>query len=144
MKTKIENINTNQSAYPPIQQLKNYENLSHQLRSHKAGEVLRALFKTAVSSLTDFSSGALRLVNLFAGIFLVLAVILGIRALWVYFQHGAASGITTIIILQLILGSLQLFGLGIVGEYIAGIYGEVKNRPRYIIIEEIDIDHDAE
>jgi len=48
MNATIKNINTNQSAYPSIQQLKNDENLSHKLRSQKVGEGMRGLVKTIV------------------------------------------------------------------------------------------------
>ncbi len=43
------------------------------------------------------------------------------------------SGISITVILMLFLGSIQLFSLGIVAEYIGKIYLEVKKRPRYII-----------
>ncbi len=35
------------------------------------------------------------------------------------------------------LGSMQIFVIGMVGEYIAKIYTEVKRRPRYFIWEEL-------
>lgn len=94
-----------------------------------------SLFELATTGLTAFSSSALRVVNLLGAVFFLLAVVLGTRALWVYFTGKPASGITTVIILQLIIGSFLLFGLGVIGEYIARIYEEVKARPRYIISE---------
>lgn len=93
------------------------------------------LLGLAATGLTAFSSSALRVVNLLGAVFFLLAVVLGARALWVYFTGGAASGITTVVILQLIIGSFLLFGLGVIGEYIARIYDEVKARPRYVISE---------
>jgi glycosyltransferase involved in cell wall biosynthesis len=50
----------------------------------------------------------------------------------------AVSGFATVIILILIIGSLLMISLGIIGEYIAKIYEEVKGRPRYIILDRID------
>jgi len=46
-------------------------------------------------------------------------------------------GFSTIIILILFLGAMQLLALSIIGEYIARIFNEVKGRPRYIIREVI-------
>lgn len=94
-----------------------------------------SLFGLATTGLTAFSSSALRIVNLLGAVFFLLAVVLGARALWVYFTGGAASGITTVVILQLIIGGFLLFGLGVIGEYIARIYDEVKARPRYVVSE---------
>lgn len=47
-------------------------------------------------------------------------------------------GYFTIIASLLLLGSIQLFSLGIIGEYIGRIYIETKNRPKYIIREQSD------
>ena len=48
--------------------------------------------------------------------------------------HGIEEpGYFTIISAILFLGSLQLFSLGVIGEYIGRIYYETKNRPKYII-----------
>ncbi|MBR0644709.1 NAD-dependent epimerase/dehydratase family protein [Plastoroseomonas hellenica] len=46
--------------------------------------------------------------------------------------HLVPSGLTTIIILVLFFGALNLFAIGIVGEYVAKIMEEVKGRPRFI------------
>ncbi len=43
------------------------------------------------------------------------------------------SGFTTLIILILFLGGMQLIGLSIIGSYLAHIYDEVKRRPPYIV-----------
>ncbi|MCE5278177.1 MAG: glycosyltransferase family 2 protein [Planctomycetaceae bacterium] len=94
-----------------------------------------ALWSLATTGLTAFSSSALRIVNWLAAVFLVLAVVLGVRALWVFFTGQPGAGITTVIILQLLTGGFVLLGLGIIGEYIARIYEEVKARPRYVVAE---------
>jgi hypothetical protein len=40
--------------------------------------------------------------------------------------------------LELIIGSLLMISLGIIGEYLARIYEEVKGRPRYLVKESIE------
>ncbi len=45
---------------------------------------------------------------------------------------GSAAGVTTLVLLILALGGLQLFGLSILGDYLGKVLEEVKARPRYI------------
>jgi glycosyltransferase involved in cell wall biosynthesis len=52
----------------------------------------------------------------------------------------AVDGFTTVILLLLIIGSFLMMGLGIIGEYLARIYDEVKYRPRYIVSTELPED----
>lgn len=50
---------------------------------------------------------------------------------------GAADGFTTVIILLLFIGSIIMISLGIIGYYIAQIYIESKDRPRYLVSQTI-------
>lgn len=54
----------------------------------------------------------------------------------------AVPGYATIIILLLLLGGLQLFSLGILGEYMSKVYIQVKNRPIYILREHLEKDNE--
>lgn len=45
----------------------------------------------------------------------------------------APMGFTTLVALMLFIGGIQLIGIGILGEYLARIYDEVKQRPLYLI-----------
>jgi dolichol-phosphate mannosyltransferase len=45
----------------------------------------------------------------------------------------AQTGFTTLVTLILFLGGVQLIAVGILGEYLARIYDEVKQRPLYIL-----------
>ena len=92
----------------------------------------------AISNLTSFSSAPLYLV-IFLGIFvLFISLILGVEALYRYIIGGALEGFTTVILLQLIIGSILMISLGIIGYYISKIYEEIKARPRYIVAETLD------
>jgi polyisoprenyl-phosphate glycosyltransferase len=44
----------------------------------------------------------------------------------------------TVILLELIIGSLLMISLGIIDEYLARMYEEVKGRPRYVVSESTD------
>lgn len=97
----------------------------------------KTLIKYAFSNMSTFSSKPLQLVTFNGFILLIVASLLTIRTMYVFFINAAAPGITTVIILLLFIGSLLMISLGIIGFYIGKIYDEVKHRPRYIIEEEL-------
>jgi len=51
----------------------------------------------------------------------------------------AVSGFATIIMTLLLIGSFIMISLGIIGEYIAKIYEEVKARPHYLVKASVGI-----
>jgi glycosyltransferase involved in cell wall biosynthesis len=104
--------------------------------------VLKRL-KLALVGITAFSSFPLHLVTLAGLIFLGLSVFLGMETLYLKLTGRAVSGFATVILLELIIGSLLMISLGIIGEYLARIYEEVKGRPRYIVAEAIERDTDS-
>jgi polyisoprenyl-phosphate glycosyltransferase len=59
------------------------------------------------------------------GSFFVIRRLLGVEI--------AQTGFTTLVTLVLFLGGVQLIGIGILGEYLARVYDEVKQRPPYIV-----------
>jgi polyisoprenyl-phosphate glycosyltransferase len=68
-----------------------------------------------------------------------------IQRIVTYFDPGNAlavwPGFSTIILSILFLGGVQLIGIGILGEYIARIYNEVKQRPLFLIKETVGLDN---
>lgn len=99
--------------------------------------VLKRL-KLALVGITAFSSFPLHLVTFAGVIFLVLSVLLALETLYLKLAGQAVSGFATVILLELIIGSLLMISLGIIGEYLARIYEEVKGRPRYLVRESIE------
>lgn len=89
----------------------------------------------AVNSILSYTGKPLYFTVWAGVIFLLGAIALGIQTLVRFFLGQSVSGFTTVILLNLITGSLILLSLGIVGAYISRIFNEVKNRPRYIISE---------
>ncbi len=96
-------------------------------------------WKLALIGITTFSSFPLHLVTFAGLIFLLFAVGLGIQTLYLKLAGRALTGFATVILLELIIGSLLMISLGIIGEYLARMYEEVKGRPRYIVTESIDL-----
>ena len=104
---------------------------------HSTWSYLKRL-KLAITGITAFSSLPLQLVTFAGGIFLIFSVIVGAQTLYLKLSGQAVSGFATVILLELIIGSFLMISLGIIGEYLARIYREVKGRPRYLIRESIE------
>jgi glycosyltransferase involved in cell wall biosynthesis len=96
------------------------------------------LFKLAINAITSFSSFPLHIVTFMGLVFLAGSLILGIQTIYMKLKGIAYSGFTTVILLLLIIGSALMISLGIIGTYIAKIYEEVKQRPRYIVAEKTE------
>ena len=99
------------------------------------------LFKYGIEGIVSFSTKPLKLATLL-GMFLsilscIYLIVVLIQKLFIGID---IPGYPTIITLILLLGGIQLFCIGIIGEYISKIYLESKNRPIYIIKEEISND----
>lgn len=95
----------------------------------------RSLISYAVRNITSFSSAPLQLITFCGVIVLALAVVMGIQTLVRYFSGTAVAGFTTVILLILLIGSVLMLSLGLIGYYLAQIYNELKDRPRYLISE---------
>jgi len=108
-------------------------------RAGKSGWSYLRRAKLALIGITTFSSFPLHLVTFAGIIFFLFAVGLGIQTLYLKLTGRAFTGFATVILLELIIGSLLMISLGIIGEYLARIYEEVKGRPRYIVAESIDL-----
>jgi polyisoprenyl-phosphate glycosyltransferase len=91
------------------------------------------LIKLALSAVVSFTSLPLRFVSLTGVIFFIAAFLLSLHTLYQKLIGNALTGFTTVILLLLIIGSVMMISLGIIGEYIAAIYNEVKGRPRYLV-----------
>ena len=107
-------------------------------RAGKSGWSYLRRAKLALIGITTFSSFPLHLVTFAGMIFFLFAVGLGIQTLYLKLAGRAFTGFATVILLELIIGSLLMVSLGIIGEYLARIYEEVKGRPRYVVSESIE------
>ena len=96
---------------------------------------IRSLVRYAITNIAAFSAAPLQLVTLLGTVVFVCSVALGMWSLWQKLTGQALEGFTTVILLQLLIGSILMICLGIIGYYVAKIYEELKDRPRYIIME---------
>lgn len=95
---------------------------------------IKSLFKYAVDGIISFTTAPLKLATAIGTVmFFVSIVYIAIVVIEKLFFGIAVAGYATIVALILLFGGLQLLCLGIIGEYIAKIYEQVKDRPLYII-----------
>ena len=98
-------------------------------------QTLRRLVRYAFDGVFSFSYLPLRLLT-YAGMFIGTAgFILGLYYVVKRLINieTAPTGFTTLAALVLFLGGVQLIGIGVLGEYLARVYDEVKKRPLYVI-----------
>jgi glycosyltransferase involved in cell wall biosynthesis len=105
---------------------------------------LKKMLSFAVDGITSFSVKPLKII---ANTGIIISALSIIAFLWVFIGHfvsnsATALGWPSIMCSIWFLGGLQIFFLGIIGEYIGKIYSEAKGRPRYVIQSELFDDND--
>ena len=113
-------------------------NVYYERHERAAGESkypLKKMLSFAVNGITSFSTKPLKLITALG---LIMSAVSVIAFIWAFItkiagftEHGWSSTMCSI----WLIGGLQLFCLGIIGEYIGKIYAEVKQRPRFIVAE---------
>ena len=108
-------------------------------RAGKTKQSLRRLLHYAADAIFSFSYKPLRVATWMGFIVSGAAFLLAIYYFVTFFafKKQAGTGFTTLILCVLFLGGVQLVCVGILGEYIARIYEEVKQRPLYVVTSRI-------
>jgi dolichol-phosphate mannosyltransferase len=94
---------------------------------------LRRMVRLALDGIVSFSVVPLRLIALLGLATTLLGVVYGVFALIAHLAGRVQTGWTSVIVLILVFGGVQLLSLGIVSEYVGRTYEEAKRRPRYVI-----------
>ncbi len=98
---------------------------------------IRSLFSLSLDGIVSFTYFPLRLTSIIG---ILISVLTLIGALWVLyiklFTDKFIPGWASTLLPILALGGLQLFFLGLIGEYIGRLYIEVKHRPLFVVREE--------
>ena len=96
---------------------------------------LRKMISFAVNGITSFSTKPLKFITATGFIMSVMSVFAFIWAFVAKFAGFAELGWSSLLCSIWLIGGLQLFCLGIIGEYVGKIYAEVKDRPRFIVAD---------
>jgi glycosyltransferase involved in cell wall biosynthesis len=100
-----------------------------------------SLLRYAIHTMTAFSSLPLMIVPALGLLMLVIAVILGIEAIMSRLAGNAISGFATLEITILFSGSLIMIGLGVIGQYMARMFDEIKGRPVCLVSRLIGLEN---
>ena len=101
---------------------------------------LTKMLALAWEGITSLSIKPIRMI-MWLGVFIfIVAILFGIYSLVSYFCGFTVSGWTSTFISIWAIGGLQLFAIGVIGEYLGKVYLETKQRPRYIVEEFINDD----
>lgn len=87
----------------------------------------------ALEGITSLSIKPIRMITVGGLLVSIVSFIMLIKALMDYCAGNVVPGWTSMIISIWVLGGMQLFAIGIIGEYIGKTYMETKGRPKYII-----------
>jgi dolichol-phosphate mannosyltransferase len=96
---------------------------------------LSKMIRFALDAVTGFSTAPLRMAS-HIGLWLVAASVLLLGYIAIGFFTGSAiQGWTSLMLVVVVLGAVQMFVLGMIGEYLGRLYMEAKHRPLYIVAE---------
>ncbi|CAN5180950.1 glycosyltransferase family 2 protein [soil metagenome] len=97
------------------------------------------MLRLALKGTTSFSFKPLRVALLVGSFISLFAFAFGVFALIAYFKGNTVPGWASIIIAIMFLGGTQLLAIGLLGEYIASLFTEAKNRPLYLVEKKINL-----
>ena len=103
-----------------------------------AGETkypLKKMVRFAIDALTGFSSAPLKLASHIGLALSVGSVILILYIAYAWLSGHSIQGWTSLMLVVVIIGAVQMFVLALMGEYIGRLYNEAKRRPLYIVQE---------
>ena len=95
------------------------------------------LFKYSLEGIVAFTTFPLALASILGMLFMLLALVIIValcvrQILW----HSSVDGWTSMVCIIVLLSGVQLFCVGIIGQYISKMYLEIKRRPHYIVAEQ--------
>lgn len=95
---------------------------------------LRRMIGLALDAITSFSVVPLRMITFTGFVIFFATTLVTLWALWVrLFTNDAVPGWTSIVLPMYFLGGVQIFCIGMLGEYLGKTYSEIKSRPRFFI-----------
>ncbi|MFA6177183.1 MAG: glycosyltransferase, partial [Phycisphaerae bacterium] len=102
-----------------------------------SGYTLSKLFRFAIDGITSFSIQPLRIATLLGIATATFALLFAVWVASATLLYGQpVAGWASLMVVVLLVGSLQLFVMGIIGEYLGRLFLESKGRPLFLVAEE--------
>lgn len=121
--------------------------IEYEARNRVAGESkysIKKLITFSLNTIMCFSNLPLKL-GIYAGGFAgVLGIIMMVYTIWSWAEVGTPSGYATTIVLICFMFAILFLIIGIIGNYIAILFAELKDRPIYIVGETKNFPEDGE
>ncbi len=115
--------------------------VTYERKEREAGQSnypLKKMLHLAFDGITSFSVKPIKIIMFFGLLVSFLSFLVLIYTLVVKFTGHTVDGWAFIVVSIWLLGGIQMFAIGVVGEYIGKIYKETKHRPKYFIDKIID------
>lgn len=101
----------------------------------KSKYTIKKMFNLATSGITSFSNTPLRLISLTGASVFLISSVFAFYAIISALRGEVVPGWASITIPLYLLGGILMLSVGIVGEYVAQVFLEVKRRPRFLVDE---------
>lgn len=99
---------------------------------------LKKMISFAIDGITSFSIKPITLIAVLGFIIVLCSIAAFIYILASYFFTDVSAGWSSLMVSIWFLGGVQLFSIGVVGQYVGKTYVETKQRPRYSIDKKLD------
>lgn len=91
----------------------------------------------ALNAVNSFTAQPLKIVSLLCLLFLMVSSLAGVKVLYDWITGHTQEGFPTVILLSVLFGDTVMISLALLSWYMAKIFEEVKQRPRYVISQKI-------
>lgn len=95
-------------------------------------------FKLTLDSILSFSDIPIRYASALGMLTTLLGFLYALSIIWHYFHGSPVQGWSSLVVIILIVGGMQMMILGILGEYLWRTFDEARRRPRYVIEYKIE------
>ena len=107
----------------------------HERHAGETNYPLGKMIRLALDAMTGFSTAPLRWASHLAVALAFASILLLFYIAWGYFQGESVQGWTSTMLVVVVLSAIQMFVLGMIGEYLGRLYIESKRRPLYLIAD---------